>query len=839
MLALKLALAYFKRRKVRTLLTLLSVAVAMASLVAIRGLNGSMDYVAGEMAGLLGGRAQLEIKGPVTGMKETLVPWVKEQEGIQTAVPFTQNISLLEEKKEYVLTLGIDPREDRKIRTYQLLSGRLPSTGEKEIVVSNELTRGTDIRLGDTLHLQGIQGMAGYKLVGILEDAGIARANGGMVVFLPLDQAQKAFSLEEKVSYISIVLKDYREQEQVKQSIGQKLEESLEVRAPSARRSDLDKLLGMIKGIFSMYGSIGLFLALFVVYNSISVAVAEQKSQIGILRALGWRRRDTGYLILLEALFLGGLSSLIGLFIGKYLAEGLLSTVAPALKEWAKINITQVHLSQADYLGTWLIGVAACLVSAWLPARQAARVSPMIAIRRDFPSQEKCYPRWRLLAGLILIGLSVFVLGYTKLDAKLVTQTGPLFFVAGITLMVPPLLVTLLQSLEAPARHFLGIPGQLGIGSFRRSPRRAVITGMPLLLGMGICLGFLTIGFSVRQSTIDWMEGLVAPDIVVNQGLQASGSTVANLTGSVAERVGRLAGVDVVAGLRATTVKWQGMTLDINAVDIVEWSQFARPPMIEPGAKEALKALEGRGNLWISESLHLKKALKTGDYLTLTTPTGKQKFKIAGILKDFSSQEGFLMLNRKDYLEFWEDPNLDYLDITVKPGAEPEEVRERIEAELKKDYRVHVELASAFRGKMLKISGSLIDILNMVVIVAILVGAIGIANSLLIAVLERTRETGILRSIGMLRRELRRMYLVEVGALLLVGFILAVPIGWSFFEMGLFLQKNVNGWVYDRFIPWTQLGIVTVIIWASAWFSALYPAWLGARVDPVEALRSE
>ncbi|NJD02418.1 MAG: FtsX-like permease family protein [Ruminiclostridium sp.] len=838
MLAFRLSLTYFKRRKLRTLLTILSVIVSIAALVAVRGLNGSIDFVSGEIAGLLGGRAQLEVKAPLSGIDESALKVVQSINGVKNAVPFIQTITLMNESRDFVVVLGIDPEKDKEIRTYQMAEGRMPEAGKRELAVPRTLFGGQSISPGQKINLQGPSGAVEFNVVGILEDSGVASVNNSMIVFMPLDTSQDVFQMKGKISYISVVLENPKELDAIKEQLINSLNKSVDVRTPSGRRSDLDSLLGMIKGFYNMYGSLCLFLALFVVYNSISVAITEQKQQIGILRAIGWRRKDVKRLILLQAFIIGAIGSLVGIFAGGFLAQGLLNTISGSLKEWVKIDIPGIHIQTADYLANWGIGVVSCLISGWYASHRATVISPMEAIRKETSTPENSYPLWRIIAGIFLAALGTFGILVLK-EFSLVSQAAPFGILLGAVLALPPLLIWLLQRLEPLTTRIFGLPGKIGAGTFRRSPRRTVLTGMPLLLGLAISFSFLSIGNSMAVTTKQWMKELIVADIVISQGTQVNGNNTASLSETLIDRVKAIDGVDSVVGLRSTSVKWNDKVLDLSAIDASEWSKFASPPMVEPGKKAALDNLAAGGGIWISENLKIKYGMQVGQKLTLPTPSGPIAFKIVGIHKDFSSMGGSAYIDRQDYSKYWKDNSVDYLDVTVDKGFEPSLVQDGIVKNLDKDFRLHVDLAADFRDNILRISQGILDIMNMVVVVALLVVAIAIANSLLISVLEGTREIGILRSVGMLQREIRRMYLLEIASLFLVGIVLAVPLSIGIFESGVLMQKTVNGWILGRYLPLAKLSGISLLMGICAWLSTLYPAWYGARLDPVKAIRSE
>ncbi|MHB8076126.1 ABC transporter permease [Desulfosporosinus fructosivorans] len=363
MLSIKLALAYFRRRKLRAILTTLSVTVAIAAVVALQGLNGSIDYASGELAGLLGGEAQLEVKAPQGGMSDSLLATVKKTVGVQLAVPFVQKEVQVKELPGFTTMMGIVPGEDGKIRTYKIIQGRMPAKDQREIAVPKELLRGKPVQVGDIWKIQTMQGMQDFSLVGILDDSGVAQANSCAVVFMPLTTAQKAFELEGKLSYISIVLQNPDNVLAVQKALQESLGNRVEVLTPLERNRNTDKILGFFKSLDNVYGFIGLFLALYVMYNSVRVSVSEQRSQLGILRALGWQQWEIRKLIIIQAIIIGVIGSSLGLFLGTYIAQGLLSIVSDTLREIFKISIPRIRLTSIDYAIVWL---ACCPVLSYL-----------------------------------------------------------------------------------------------------------------------------------------------------------------------------------------------------------------------------------------------------------------------------------------------------------------------------------------------------------------------------------------------------------------------------------------------------------------------------------------
>ncbi len=838
LLSIKLALAYFRRRKLRAILTTLSVAVAIAAVVALQGLNGSIDYASGELAILLGGKAQLEVKAPPGGMNDSLLVTVQKTVGVKSAVPFVQKDAQVQEFPGYTTIMGIIPGEDEEIRTYQITQGRMPEIGQREIAVPKELVRGIQGQLGDIWHIQSMQGMQNFSLVGILADSGVARANSGTVVFMPMTTAQKTFGMEGKLSYISVVLENPDNVLEVQKALLESLGNSAEVLTPLGRRGDPDKILGFIMSLDNVYGFMGLFLALYVMYNSMRVSVSEQRSQLGILRALGWRRWEIQKLIIAQAILIGVIGSSLGLLLGTFLAQGLLSTLSSTLQEYFKISILKIRFTALNYAIIWIAGVLLCLISAWFPAWKAADIAPIEAMNNKYSNNELGYARWRVVVGAILIITSWLILIYGN-NMSILFQAALTGIVIGAAVLMPPLLILFLQKLEPLAETIFGLTGRLGLSPFRLAPKRTVATGMPILLGLAVAFGFLGILASVNQTMTNYVNAMISPDIVIAQGVKTSSSNQVGLPEALLERVRKVDGVRVVGGLRTTGIQWHGNPIDLLTNDIAEWRQLANPLVLEPGKEEALDALQRGGTIWISQAMALKYSLHIGQKLAIPTPAGSIEFPIGAITKDFHSFNGSVYMNRQDYIQYWGDHSIDYVVLALEPSVSPTLVRDQLDANLKSDFRVQVALASDYRDSVIKLSSNLTNIFNLVILVILLLAAVGTANSMLISVLERVREIGTLRSVGLTCGQIRGVFMIEIGSLFLAGIILSIPVAASIQIAGTMFDKNVNGWVLDVTIPWAQNIGVAIAMVLVVGLSAVYPAWMASRVDPVKALRSE
>ncbi|GAB6154683.1 hypothetical protein JCM17380_34330 [Desulfosporosinus burensis] len=353
---------------------------------------------------------------------------------------------------------------------------------------------------------------------------------------------------------------------------------------------------------------------------------------------------------------------------------------------------------------------------------------------------------------------------------------------------------------------------------------------MPILLGLAVAFGFLGILASVNLTFGNWVNTLISSDIVITQGLQTFSSNQVGLPEALLERVRKVDGVRVTAGLRTTGIQWHGNPLDLQIYDVLDSRQLATPHVLEPGKDEAWNAIKQEGNIWISQSMALKYGVYRGEKLEIPTPAGTLEFPVVAIIKDFYSYNGSVYMNRQDYLRYWGDHSIDHIYLTLEPGVSPALVRDRLEANLQNDFRVQVALASDFRDSMIKLNRSICDIFNLVIIVMLLVATVGTANSMLISVLERVREIGTLRSVGLTRGQIRGVLLIEVGSLFIAGIVLAIPVAAGIQIGGTIFDKNVNGWVLDVSIPWAKNIGVAIVMALVVGLSTVYPAWLASRL---------
>nr|WP_042331464.1 ABC transporter permease [Desulfosporosinus orientis] len=838
MLSIKLALAYFQRRKLRALLTMLSVTAAMAALVALQGLNHSISDARREAAGLLGGKAHLEVKAPQGGINESLLAKVEKTPGIESAVPSLRNSAQVRKLPGFTLIMGVVFGEDEEIRSYQLKQGRLPIKDRQEILVPNELLREIQGQVGDSLQIQTMQGMRDFTVVGSLADSGVARTNQGAVVFMPLLMAQKAFGLEDKLSCISVVLHNPADTPAMQKTLGESLGNGVEVITPLQQNGEPDKMLRFLMSLDNVYGLIGLFLALYVVYNSMRVAVSEQNRQFGILRALGWGQWEIRKLVAVQAMIIGVAGSLLGLGLGTYLAEGLLNTVRDSLSEVFKISISHIRFTAGDYAAFGLMGMFTCLISAWLPARGAADISPVEAMSNRSSQTEPGYLGWRAVLGGGLFLASGLILIYGN-SLGFLFQAAMLGIMLGAAVLMPPCFIFFLQKIEPLAEKLFGLTGRLGSSSLRCRPRRSVATGMPILLGLAVAFGFLGTLTSVNETFSHWVSSVISPDLVITQGLQTFSSNQVGLPESLLERVRQVEGVKAAAGLRTTGIQWQGNPIDLQMYDFSVDRHLMDPLVVEPSKDEAWEAMAREKNIWISQSLAIKYGVHRGEKLKIPTPNGTIEFSVVAVVKDFSSYNGSVYMNRQDYIRYWRDSSFDYIYLTLEPGVSPAFVQELLEGSLKNDFRTQVVLASEFREGMISLNSDICNIFNFIIIIILLVAAVGTTNSLLISVLEKRREIGALRVVGYTRGQIRGMLMIEVGLLFFAGIVLAIPTAAAIQIACTVFDKNVNGWVLDIYIPWLKMIGVSAAMFLAVGLSVVYPAWLASRVDSAQVLHSE
>jgi putative ABC transport system permease protein len=857
-----LALRNLAARKTRTLLTMLGIVLGVAVILAINVTNqstlSSINTIFDEASGL----AHLVVaSSSITGagFPESTLARVRNEPGVAQAAPTLQTYTILARDVEswelslsigsaqgnnQVLLYGIDPAIDQQARVYKIAAGRFLEPGEQSFsaLFTEDFAKEKDIALGEDVDILLANGeVATVRAVGFLVKDGPGLMNSGSVAFLPLEVVQALFARGRELDQIDVVAEpavaeSVDQLADLKTRLEAKLGSKFIVNYPAQRGQVVQQQLATYQQGLSFFSMIALFVGGFLIYNAFTMTIVERTQEIGLLRALGLSQRQVRGLILIEALILGVLGSILGIAFGILLARVLMSMLSGV----TGAEIIEVTIPTDGMITSLAVGLGVTLVSAFIPAFNASRISPLAALRirgRENPSGAP--GRLALFAGVELVVVSILAINHIPFRASVLFQVGStMVFVMllGATLMVP----TAVQSLEKLFRPILirlfGPQGQLGSSNIERSRGRTSLTVAALMVGIAMVISIGAMGRSFADDIDAWVNSAVGGDLIVRAPLP--------MRPEFGSRLSTIEGVGEVTPARYFGVKVaddpHDLTLVFQAIEPNTYFQVASFVYAEDKEDAALIERDlADGQLLISTTVADRYELNRGDTFALETRRGVQTFRVAGLVSDFTGQ-GYVVTGTLDVMRrFFGISDIERFIIKLSRGADLASVQQAIENKYEKSRNIQVETTDSFRMRIRELTNRAFSLLDVLANIGVVVAALGVINTMMMNVLERQREIGALRSIGMTRMQVIKMILAEAGAMGAIGAVFGI--GFGIVLSSVFVQgmQQMTGYRLTYHLPISAVLNGVLIAFLVSQVAALYPAWRASRVNIVEAIKHE
>ena len=612
---------------------------------------------------------------------------------------------------------------------------------------------------------------------------------------------------------------------------------------PLALRSDdVHQITATVSVVLNVAAIVALFVGAFLVYNTMSMASVERAGEAAILRAVGARRRQTFWLLVSEGALLGAAGSLVGLAGGLALARVLLAIRGAGLETLLPISVDRLVLSWPNLVLAGVGGVIASMLAAAGPARRVARADAAANLGPRAAFEEPAgVGGWRPVpVGLAITAVGAVVAGYWvhAPTASLTLPTGAMFlFVAGVAVLVRPLVPALAGQVLRPARRARATL-RLAAGELQRSPARTAYTVGAVVLALALVVGVQVDIASFQAAFQEGLGRLIQADLIVRSRDWAPYGAGVGLDAGVARSIGALPGVAAAYPSKTMLTTYQGHITPLLAISEQGYQRYGADPRVS-AYDRAINAAVVPGTMLISASAKDRFGLHAGDTVTLHPPGGPRSFRIVGIYDDPSAVLPTFYVTYEDASADWGLSVADVVDVFLTPGATSARVASEISHALGPRYGLEPDTREQFISRLAAIVSSLQRLIGSVQVVAVLVAALGVANTLLISTFERRRDLGILRAVGMNRRQLRRMVVVESLLLGALGVAIAWVVGTG---VGLFAHKITEIQTGLRIAtviqPLAYLAVLALGLGAAVG-AAAYPARLAAGLDVTDALQYE
>jgi putative ABC transport system permease protein len=862
---------HLRLRWPRASLVVLSIAVGVATWVATGVLNHSMEKSIQLAATPLPGVADFFVSNGEIGVHADLAKRLKEVPGVKTVQPLTVepvqiqiangefkqvmliglDLALGSENPGDASTWGVEVSDAAKNRF-----GLLFFQGGRPVLVGQELSKDLP-KDTDALTVQAGGGRHRVSRAGAIDASGPLATMGGNVLVTEGSLASMLLGRPGRATRLDVLLEPNQDREVMRTRLRDAVAAEsgrfpAELQEPTDQDDKVrDALLGLKLG-FALCGAGALVIGMFLVYNALAVSVAERTHDIGILRSLGATRGQVRRLFLGEALLLGLIGTLIGLPLGLGLGRLALGPVQKVLTDiFLPMAAREVEISPANLITASVAGLATALIAALIPSTQAAFQEPADAVRRVPPTLSWLF-RAVQVAGSLLVLLSgaSFIALKSILPARWGAYGGITLLFIGCMLITPVLAALVAGMIRPVARRLLGIEARLAADNLVRAPGR---TGLVIAaLAASIALFVETAGVirSNEDAILAWLDRSVTTDLIVTSG-GSLGTTGQNIPmgDDVAQHIHEEFPEVKVLAVTFRNVDWDyqgGKTrvllagLDARVYYEANIERHAPVPHLDLFRRLA----DEKGAAIVSDNFAQLHGIKAGDKITLPSLHGPVEFRVLGSVEDYSWNRGTIYVDRANCTEDLDFKLADVYDLYLPPGsdaADIEKVRERVQ---KSDWGTNHLLFAVTRHEAVdyiitlvrQLYGLAYSQLGMVALVA----ALGVLMALMISVIQRRRELGLLRAVGACQWQVLRTVLSEavlMGVIgTVIGILMGIPLQWYVVQVILFDEA---GFAFPVVLPWKEAGVFALLALAIAMLAGLFPAMHAGRMPIAEAIAYE
>jgi putative ABC transport system permease protein len=716
-----------------------------------------------------------------------------------------------------------------------IVDGGRPPSGPDEVVVDRRTAARNDLQPGDRVEIVfSTTAPRPFTIVGLSTKEGGDNLAGASLAEFELPVAQQVLDLAGHFTGISVRAQDGVEPEALVERLEMSLPGDVEAITAAAFADEtlagIDEALGFFRSIFLVFAGVAVFVGIFIIVNTFSITVLQRTREFALLRSLGASRRQIVGSVIGEAVLVGIVASVIGIAAGLGLATGLsamLSLFGVDMPSGALV------LELRTVLVSLALGVVVTVVASVLPARRAAATHPMAALRA-VEIQAYRTPRGRLVSGIVAALTAVPLIAYPAIaqpdgSAALVVL-GALLALVALFLLGPSLTGPVLRLFGGSGARF-GIVGRLARSNSLRRPRRTWVSAGALMIGVTIVGGFAVVAGSMKASADSALEGAISADVILSASNAMTGGTVPPL---LAEELATAPEVGAISPIRAGSGQVDGASATLVGVHPASWNALATT-VFEQGTVEDLAA---PGTVAVDAERARERGYAIGDMLPAVFPdSGSTELRVGAVFEpDQLLAEGWLVSLETYQKHFARSTDAQVL-LAGAEGIEPEVVLAAVERVAAAYPAVLVQDQTQFResaaGQVDQLLGLVTALLGMALLIAIL----GIMNTLALSVHERTHEIGLLRAVGMTRRQVRGMVRWEAVTVALlgasVGLLLGVVLGWAF------ARALAEQGLTTVALPFGQLAGAVVLAALAGVLAAVLPARGAAKLDVLRAVTVE
>lgn len=724
-------------------------------------------------------------------------------------------------------TLGLSYDVNHQLSALQLASGTAP-TSSHDVVMDAGTAQKYHFAVGDHVRVLLAGPPQTFTISGIVKFGTANNLAGATIAAFDLPTAQRLFGQVGYYQAIDVLISQGADKATVQHAIAAALPKGVEVvtgqTVANEQSNDINQALSFFSTALLVFAFISLFVGGFTIFNTFSITVGQRTRELALLRIVGASRRQVFRSVLGEALILGTVASLIGLGLGVLAAVGL-----EALFKGLGITLPSGSLifeGRTVIVGL-LVGVGVTLVSAISPARRAVRVPPVAALA-DYRADEQESSRRRITLGSIfaVAGVALLVLGLSRPAIQLVGLGAVALFI-GIGMLAPVVARPMASVIGRPLARLIGISGKLGRENSMRSPRRTAQTASALMVGLALVSTIAVFGASLSKSVTSSVDNAISASYIITSSGQGGAG---EFSGSVSNVAAALPGVSSVSDVYQGTFEIRNSLTNLTAVSTDHLSRTVILRM-QSGSAATLAS----GQLLIDTNTATSKHLSVGSVVPVKfAQTGASRLRVGGIFQP-NALIGSYLVGDRYFLHNFNNPLPVAVLVQVKAGSQL--TISAVDRGLRAYPNLKIQTRAGFETSQRAQVNQLLGLVYALLALAVVIALIGIVNTLMLSVFERTHEIGLLRAVGMKRRQVRSMIRSESVILAVFGAIIGIVVGTAL-GTAFSVSLKQHG-ITDIVIPGGSLVTFLILAALLGLGAASWPARRAGKLDVLTAIATD
>jgi putative ABC transport system permease protein len=733
------------------------------------------------------------------------------------------------------LGFSVDPKE-QQFNPTKLTAGSWPS-GSHEVAIDKATASSEHFAVGDTIRLQAVGPQRSFKISGIAELTGVGSIGGATFALFDLPTAQRVFAKPGQLDLIRIQSKAGVGNSKLISEIRPLLPPTATVRDTNAQVKEDKKqfdFVSFFQYILLAFAGIALFVGAFVIANTLAITIAQRMREFATLRTLGASRRQVLWTVVVEALVIGLLGSIAGLFLGLGLAK-LLNKLFVVFG--IDLPQGQTVFATRTVIVALVVGTVVTLLASIRPARRATRVPPIAAVREGSVLPVSRFAKYGPVTALAILAVAVALVALGTLGSGIATGprllmlgVGVLLLFFGVSMNAARVVRPLAALLGAPARAVGGAPGILARDNATRNPARTASTASALMIGLALVTFVAIFGQGVFKSFEDAVDELFIADYAIT-----ATNTFTPIDVAAGESLVGKPGVSDVTPIRAGSAHFLGSDHNLTAV----------APNVATGVRidwtaggSSVPGRLGKDGWFTDDDYAKSHHLHVGSKISLEFPSGKHvSLRLIGIYKkpNGGSPFGEATISTALFDQYIPRPQDEMVLINTPDGVSDANTQ-TLEDDVAGFADAKVQTRDEFKANFIKPIKKILNLLYALLALSVVVSLVGIINTLVLTVYERTRELGMLRAVGMTRRQVRMMIRYESIVTALMGAALGIVVG-VFLAVLVTEALSDDGVVFA--VPWLQLVYFVLAAVVVGILAAVVPARRAARLNVLQALQYE